>query len=227
MSKRRCFAVVVATIVAGSFGTTTAALACDPGRPQQYGHWFDGWRKYPPSGVCNTGMIASIRVYEPHQELNGASMAWVMIANEVAGTYGQIGWTTYPRHNFTQSNTAGGAFQVRFLNPSPIGSTQTYKVTYGGGVFQYFINGVLVDSDSTPGFGGCVAQNFGEIQDYGNQMPGGYADHELFSGVQYRRSDTGSWSYISPGTPYTSDPFYWGYAINGNSIEIWDQSCAS
>ncbi len=152
-----------------------------------------------------------------------------MIANNAAGTYGQIGWLKLPaeRLNFSESNTSGGGFQQRLMSPNSVGSSPAYKVTYGSGTFQYFINGLLVDSDSAPSFGGCVSQNYAEIQNLANQMAGGYNNHELFTSAQVRRSDTGSWSYMN-GTPTTTDPFLFSYSVvSSTQIEVWDNACAS
>jgi len=218
-------AAIVFTILAIT-SASLAAASCNPGRNSQLGNWFDGWYKTPPSGVCYTGTLSNILVYQPYV-LSADVTAWVMVANNATGSYGQIGWLQQAgaRYNFTESSTTGGGFQQRLLSASAIGSSHYFKVTYSIGVFTYYIDGSSVDTDSAPNFGGCVADNYGELTNLANQMPGGASDHELFESTQVRRSDTGNWSYMD-GTTDNQRPSSWGNTkASSTRDEIWEILC--
>lgn len=230
--------VVLAVILtAGLVWTTSAAASCIPNRgSDQTTDWEDGWAAGPFSGtVCLNGSYAYIANHSPY--VHGlTTTAWTMLMNNANGGYAQIGWMKGAdgnRWNFSEWDDAdsGWVFLQKTYGASPIGSSPNYRVTYSSGAFHFLIDGVDYRDVSSPSYGGCAAEQAGEIHDLASQMPGEPSNHDAFTAAHVRNASDNSWFATSlwrtyAGTPGGADGFYFDSSTSGNpptEIDIWDK----
>lgn len=207
-----------------------AAASCNPQRgPDSSQSWWDGWFSNQPSSVCITGSSANITVYSPYTYSDETSTAWVMLENPLTLKYGQIGWLkeSGALHNFYQSWTVGDGRQGQYLGTPSVGTAPEYKITFSSDAFHYFLDGVNWYTDANTGFAGCYSDQYGEVTNYANQMPGARDNHVKFTNSEMRRSDTG-WVDMNGVSDDTWSPSDYGIAkASSTRLDIWDKACTS
>lgn len=226
-------AAVLAICVAAALAFAGAAAAsCNPGRTASSGNWHVGWTINPPSGTCINGSEANVLVYSPYV-YSGATndtSGWTMLVNGLTASYGQIGYqkkNTGTMYNFTESDTSGGGFIQHLMTASGVGTTPQYEITFSSNAFHYFVNGSNVWTDSNTNYGGCLAEQYGEISNSASQMLGGSQNNVVFSSAEVRRADTGAW-YNSNGSFVNEETSWFNYSpISSSSFSIWDKACVS
>ncbi|MHB8311778.1 MAG: hypothetical protein ACYDD0_00520 [Candidatus Dormibacteria bacterium] len=185
---------------------------------------LNGWQ-YNGSGLG--GVYGDIYNYSPWVQQGSVVAAWVMLAN--GGHYAQIGWLEDPnndRFTFYQAvSTSGQIIENLTMSPYPIGSTQQYEVLYNNtpNEFSVFVNGTQLNAFPL-GFVPNSAQNYAEVHNLKDQMPGTFGQFEVFSGVHVYQS---GWRNFN-GAPHDAQPSYWGNdAYSSTEDYVWDQRCSS
>lgn len=209
-----------------------AAASCNPGRSASSGSWHVGWSVAPPSGTCIDGSEANILVYSPYVYSGAANdtSGWTMLVNGLTASYGQVGYQkrdSGTMYNFTESSTSGGGFQQKLFTVSGVGTSPQYKITFSSNAFHYFVNGSNIWTDSNTNYGGCKAEQEGEIGNSASQMLGGSQNNVVYSSAEVRRADTEAW-YNANGSFVNEESSWFDYSpISSSSFSIWDKACLS
>ncbi|MHB1527670.1 MAG: hypothetical protein ACYCZN_15600 [Candidatus Dormibacteria bacterium] len=212
-------------------GAAGGVLAkCDPSPPSSstplsYG-WFDGWQ-YNDGNLG--GVYADIYNYSPWVQSGSMVASWVMLASSNGLYWAQIGWLEDPggyRYTFYQGRDTNGVYhQDLTILPFGVGTTQLYEVLYNNtpGKYTLYIDGTLYATLSL-GFTPSSAQNYGEVHNEKDQMPGSQSTLEVFSDAHVY---AGGWRNFG-GSAYNEAPSWWGNDPYSTTEDwIWDNRCSS
>lgn len=193
----------VLLVVAGL--AAAGASACNPGRNLNSSYYFFNGSNTGPtfdSGRCIIGSSADIQVRNPYVQA-GFSAAWTALFDGATGEIIQAGWwnitPNYTRQNFAEWVLPTGHIQqMKTWAPASVGSGPNYEVLYSGNTFHIDYNTTNYYNWSDPGWAGCWAQNYAEINDNNTQFPGVPSDHETYlPGLSVEFSSGGGWQLIN------------------------------
>lgn len=153
--------------------------------------------------------------------------SWVML--DSWASYAQIGWLEDPggyRYTFWQAvSSSGQLYQDTTILPFQVGTTQHYEVLYNNtpGKFTLYIDGTLYQTLSL-GFTPSQAQNYGEVHNKKDQIPGSQSTLEVFSNAHVY---SGGWQKFN-GAAYDEATSWWGNDPYSTTQDwIWDNRCSS
>jgi hypothetical protein len=105
-----------------------------------------------------------------------------------------------------------------------------YDVEYifSNQTFQFFIDGVLKQTTTSSDLAPTEAQQFAEIPNRKNQMPGAVNDRVTFYFSRYRDSSgVTHWIDSTPVVlPPSAEMYFANLKLNAGQIDIWDKACA-
>lgn len=222
--------LILATGAGGIRLADSAQAACVPPRTSLPGYYFDGWYQHPGGTLKSTeSYISEYDPWVPNSAYDTSQ--WVMLVNTTTSSYAQIGWLkNYQRRMFVEANQSGIVSYWDYA-PQPTNAWTKYEVTYnpGTGLFQFFWNNQL--RATLYGYGGAPneAQQFAELHDRRNQVPGGTGNHSLFTESWYRSSDSQHHYFNAvpaAGIPPT-EPFAAKGTVGVWQLDVWDTACSS
>jgi hypothetical protein len=234
------FVLLLAVTVVAAAASAEAAVACNPGRSNNFYQYQDGWLNGPKYGTpCLNGSLADVLVYNAYRiDGNGA---WTMLYYGTTGHFAQVGWQRLANQsykNFVELNTADLGDVIKFPSnvPQPTaGETPEYKVDFANNFFHFFIRGTIVYTSDSTGYLGCDAAQAGEIQTLADQMPGGTSSHETFSSSEVRNANNNTWFASSLWTRYAENAdtgadastYFGNSSILPSNLQIWDKNCST
>jgi hypothetical protein len=246
---------LVGGVGAVAVNPSSAAAACDPGRPgggwPDY-RWVGSGRSVSGPSYIN-GVKAAISYYDgfvypwsPSLYLSTTS-AWVQIVKP--DTFPNDGWV---KAGHTTRRVPGGGTEFRtFIHAKPrgystpsffttyavaLGSSPTYELRYNEnqqyvGAIDVYRNGQALLSNILVGFGGPsahppdLAQASGQADMVQDQMPGATNAPVYFSDVNVRVNGSSTWQAFS-GAAFNSNPVEYGLVgYSTSSFSIWDKKC--
>lgn len=218
--------------LAGAIGlswTAAAAAMCNPGRANVIAQYAAGMYKAPPSGVCYTGVLATIEPYDPYwYDVAPYSRELVRLYNP-NGYYGELGWTVqseqdpdvaYVEASLSTPNS-GGEFDTYLFDGD---GGNTFKLTSSGNAFHFFEDGTNIYTFTGTGYNGCRVKEVGRIYDEGFQMFGGYNNHVSFTSSQLYNGS--GWVYLDGATYNDNSTWFGSTKVSSTQDDIWDKYCS-
>lgn len=231
----RTFAVLaISMALTFSVGAKLALASCVPPQPSR--GYING--TYQAGAVGNpsaypSGIEAYEFEYDPYYSArNGVGTSYTLMLQGGHG-WAQFGWIKHKvgssivRNIYSEHVDGSGGNDWTFYTPKPVGSFTNYEITFDATAdhFHYFVNGVEYANEGANWIPSTY-QIIGETQDTGDQMPGGYVDHAVFTSVYITQHGIAGWHYpVGDVLHHYSTS---GVSKTGSNVyNTWDVACAS